>query len=154
RQPHLATRLTPDHPIGGLTSSLRVLSSFVRYIAAPVIPDGRQHVEYAPTQLLTEYLRWVPEPKLDGIALPSAQTENCTYVLFFSRSDCATVGDPAVDNDVEDPFDGDVGTEPALVLDPEAVITYRVERQYSGVDPGPSHQRARQPWAGGDGEHH
>lgn len=132
----------------------RFLSSFLRYIAAPVIPDGRQHVEYAPTQLLTEYLRWVPEPKLDGIALPSAQTENCTYVLFFSRSDCATVGDPAVDNDVEDPFDGDVGAEPALVLDPETVITYRVERQYSGVDPGPSHHRARQPWAGGDGEHH
>ncbi|CAM4183635.1 HEPN-associated N-terminal domain-containing protein [Mycobacterium senriense] len=131
----------------------RFLSSFVRYIAAPVIPDGRQHVEYAPTQLLTEYLRWVPEPKLDGIALPSAQTENCTYVLFFSRSECATLGDPAAEYDVDDPFDGDVGAEPALALDPETVITYRVERQYSGVDAGPSH-RARPPWASGDGERH
>lgn len=129
----------------------RFLSSFVRYIAAPVIPDGRQHVEYAPTQLLTEYLRWVAEPKLDGIALPSAQTDNCTYVLFFSRSDCATLGDPAAENDVDDPFDRDIGAEPALVLDPETVITYRVQRQYSGVDAGPSHQ-ARPPWEGGDGE--
>jgi hypothetical protein len=126
----------------------RFLSSFVRYIAAPVIPDGRQHVEYAPTQLLTEYLRWVPEPKLDGIALPSAQTENCTYVLFFSRSDCATLGDPAAENDVEDPFEGDVGAEATLVLDPETVITYRVERKYSGVDAGRSY-RAGPPWMGG-----
>ncbi len=126
----------------------RFLSSFVRYITAPVIPDDRQHVEYAPTQLLTEYLRWVAEPKLDGIALPSAQTKKCTYVLFFGRSDCATLGDPAAEHDVGDPYDVDVGGEPTLMLDPETVITYRVERRYSGVDAGPSY-RAGPPWAGG-----
>jgi hypothetical protein len=122
------------------------LSSFVSYITAPVIPDDRQHVEYAPTQLLTEYLRWVPDPKLDGIALPSAQTGNRTYVLFFGRSDCATHGDPASANGLNDPYD--LGNGPTLVLDPEAVTTYRVERRYSGVDAGPSNQAAP-PWAGG-----
>ena len=71
----------------------RFLSSFIHSITAPVIPDGRQHVEYAPTQLLTEYLRWVPQPRLDGIALLSAQTRERTYVLFFDRSDCSTVGE-------------------------------------------------------------
>jgi hypothetical protein len=123
----------------------RFLSSFVSYITAPVIPDDRQHVEYAPTQLLTEYLRWVSEPKLDGIALPSAQTKRRTYVLFFGRSDCATLGDPA-NEDVSDPFDLDA--EPVLVLDPEAVSTYLVQRQYSGVEAGRLY-RAAPPWLGG-----
>ncbi|WP_255313722.1 RES family NAD+ phosphorylase [Mycobacterium malmoense] len=124
----------------------RFLSSFVHYITTPVIPDGRQHVEYAPTQLITEYLRWVPQPKLDGIALPSAQTGERTYVLFFDRSDCSTVGDP-------DAQDGagctrlDIGADasPTLVLDPEEVITYKVDRRYEGKDAGPSH-RAAPPW--------
>jgi hypothetical protein len=48
-----------------------------------VIPDGRQHIEYTPTQVLTEYLRWMPENRIDGIALPSAQTGEKTHVLFF-----------------------------------------------------------------------
>lgn len=113
----------------------RFLASFVHYITSPVIPDDRVHVEYAPTQLLTEYLRWVLNPKLDGIALPSAQTGKCTYVLFFSRSDCATLGDPIA----EDYF-GIPSVEPALVLDPEAVTTYQVERQFSGIDAGPLHR--------------
>ena len=113
----------------------RFLASFVHYITSPVIPDDRVHVEYAPTQLLTEYLRWVPKPKLDGIALPSAQTGKCTYVLFFGRSDCATTGDPIA----EDYF-GIPPVEPTLVLDPEAVTTYRVERQFSGIDVGPLHR--------------
>jgi RES domain len=48
-----------------------------------VIPDGRQHIEYTPTQVLTEYLRWMPENRIDGIARPSAQTGEKTHVLFF-----------------------------------------------------------------------
>jgi hypothetical protein len=112
----------------------RFLASFVYFITSPVIPDDRVHVEYAPTQLLTEYLRWVPEPKLEGIALPSAQTGKCTYVLFFGRSDCTTAGDPVAEN-----YFGIPSVEPTLVLDPEAVTTYKVERQYSGVDARPFH---------------
>ena len=58
------------------------LDSFVGAITTPVIPDGRQHVEYAPTQVLTEYLRFVPSRQIDGIVLPSAQTQRPTYVLL------------------------------------------------------------------------
>ena len=124
----------------------RFLSSFINYITAPVIPDGRQHVEYAPTQLLTEYLRWVPQPKLDGIALPSAQTGERTYVLFFDRSDCATVGDPAAHYGAGfTRLDIGADASPTLVLDPEGVITYRVVRRYEGKDAGLSH-RAAPPW--------
>lgn len=124
----------------------RFLSSFIHYITTPVIPDGRQHVEYAPTQLLTEYLRWVPQPKLDGIALPSAQTGERTYVLFFDRSDCATVGDPATQDEADcTRLDNAADASPTLVLDPEKVITYRVDRRYEGKEAGPSH-RAAPPW--------
>lgn len=124
----------------------RFLSSFINYITTPVIPDGRQHVEYAPTQLLTEYLRWVPQPKLDGIALPSAQTGERTYVLFFDRSDCATVGDPAAHYGAGfTRLDIGADASPTLVLDPEGVITYRVVRRYEGKDAGLSH-RAAPPW--------
>lgn len=61
----------------------RFLRTFVNEVAAPVIPDGRHHIEYVPTQVLTEFFRWVPQTKIDGIALPSAQTGRKTFVLFF-----------------------------------------------------------------------
>ena len=70
---------------------------FVYAITRPVIPDGRQHIEYTPTQVLTEYLRWMPENPIDGIALPSAQTGKKTYVLFFdSKSFADADRDPSV----------------------------------------------------------
>jgi hypothetical protein len=47
---------------------------------------------------------------------------------------------------VSDPFDLDA--EPVLVLDPEAVTTYLVQRQYLGVEAGPFN-RAAPPWPGG-----
>lgn len=58
------------------------LDGFVKNITRPVIPDGRQHVEYTPTQVLTEYLRWASPHPFDGIALPSAQAGEKTYVFF------------------------------------------------------------------------
>jgi hypothetical protein len=61
----------------------RFLKTFVYHVTKPVIPDGNEHVEYAPTQVLTEYLRWAPDTSIDGIAFPSSQTGKPTYVLFF-----------------------------------------------------------------------
>lgn len=61
---------------------LMFLDGFVKNITHPVTPDGRQHVEYTPTQVLTEYLRWASPHPFDGIALPSAQAGEKTYVFF------------------------------------------------------------------------
>lgn len=123
----------------------RFLTSFVSNVTVPVIPDGRQHVEYAPTQILTEFLRWVPEPKLDGIALPSAQTGNKTYVLFFDGGDCRTLGapEPARSSSFFSLGDGRPD-EQALCLDPEDVTTYRVERTYRATEA--DWHRAAPPW--------
>ncbi|NTW38671.1 MAG: RES family NAD+ phosphorylase [Cellulomonadaceae bacterium] len=70
------------------------LHDFVRTVTAPVIPDGREHVDYVPTQVVTEYLRWAPKTPLDGIALPSAQSRNRakTYVFFFGPDDVIDAG--------------------------------------------------------------
>lgn len=39
---------------------LLFLWSFARDLSKPVILDGREHIEYVPTQVVTEYMRWLP----------------------------------------------------------------------------------------------
>lgn len=118
-------------------SMARFLDSFVQAITAPVIPDGRQHVEYTPTQVLTEYLRWVPNTVIDGIALPSAQspTGAKTYVLFFNGEDCATAEERAaaqveprgtlLDFDLPD-------VQPTFTLARGDIHVWEVQRTYTG----------------------
>lgn len=102
----------------------RFLRSFVRSITEPVIPDGRQHIEYTLTQVLTEYLRWMPRNPVDGIALPSAQT----YVLFFDSSAFAD-GDPDPSSRPA-PFPAPA---PVFTLAKDDIHVYRVKRHYDGV---------------------
>ncbi|MFZ4841047.1 RES domain-containing protein [Mycetocola saprophilus] len=71
---------------------LRFLDSFVEEITKPVISDGRQHIDYVPTQVLTEYIRNWAREKIDGIALPSAQTTDKTYVFFSSSTEFSANG--------------------------------------------------------------
>lgn len=111
----------------------RFLSEFVRYIGAPVIPDGRQHVEYVPTQVLTEYLRWALDPRLDGLVLPSAQTGRRTFVMFFGREDCGTVGDPEPSGLMKSLLEDGELSGPTFLLDPADVTRYEVKRTYEGV---------------------
>ena len=91
---------------------------FVEHITRPVIPDGRQHIEYTPTQVVTEYLRWTSPHPLDGIALPSAQTGEKTYVFF-----CGTEG--IVDEHID-------RTGAMFRFIPNGTGVYRVERSYRG----------------------
>ena len=100
------------------------LRAFVKEITAPIIPDGRQHVEYVPTQVLTEYLRWVPNTAIDGIALPSAQSKDHakTYVLFFNGEDCVSAAYHA----------GNQHSRATFTLDPKEIDVWKVERTYAG----------------------
>jgi HEPN/RES N-terminal domain 1/RES domain len=114
----------------GLASFLK---SFVRSITQPVIPDGRQHVEYTPTQVLTEYLRWMPENPIDGIALPSAQTNRKTYVLFY---DSTFFSDSVQVPPAPPRADGAVPQGPRIpvfTLASDDIHVYKVERRYEGV---------------------
>ncbi|WP_182064507.1 RES domain-containing protein [Curtobacterium sp. ME12] len=68
---------------------LRFLREFAAAVAQPIVPDGRQHSEYAPTQILTEWFRWVPDTQLDGIAFASAQTGGKNYAIFIEAAEIA-----------------------------------------------------------------
>ncbi|WP_166351030.1 RES family NAD+ phosphorylase [Phytoactinopolyspora limicola] len=109
--------------------------SFVAAITRPVIPDGRQHIEYTPTQVITEYLRLVPETIIDGIALPSAQTDEKTYVLFFNGEDCAAAEELNLDGTRPlSPQLASIGSDepPTFTLAHDDVQVWRVRRAYEG----------------------
>jgi hypothetical protein len=74
------------------------LRAFARDITRPIRLDGREHREYAPTQVLTELVRWSTTPEIDGIRVQSAQDQQPTYVMFFgpgSAVDAATPNEDA-----------------------------------------------------------
>jgi hypothetical protein len=110
------------------------LKSFVNRITEPVIPDGRQHIEYTPTQILTEYLRWMPQNPIDGVALPSAQTGQKTYVLFF---DSEAFADADWESSGRLPASFAAGRpvdwSPAFTLAKDDIRVYKVGRRYEAV---------------------
>jgi hypothetical protein len=68
------------------------LCEFVKSISAPVVHDGGEHVEYVPTQVLTEYFwKQVSAPDgspLDAIVYPSARRRGGrSLVVFRSREE-------------------------------------------------------------------
>lgn len=78
------------------TSSTRhgiiFLRNFLRDFTAPVEKDGREHIEYVPTQIVAEYLRFVhlgqKNNPIDGILYNSARrTGEKACVLFIGPDD-------------------------------------------------------------------
>lgn len=69
------------------------LHGFVRDVTKPIQRDGREHIEYVPTQVVTEYFRrifrWYGEELIDGILYQSSRGEgDRSVVLFFTQLDC------------------------------------------------------------------
>jgi hypothetical protein len=73
---------------------LRFLHSFAVDLGKPVTLDGRERIEYVPTQVVTEYLRFIPDFAVDGILFRSAQNNGVNCVLFCDASGCADPDDP------------------------------------------------------------
>lgn len=72
---------------------LLFLKSFLRDIAKPIFKDGREHIEYVPTQVMTEYFQHVfkfgNDKNLDGIYYPSSRSKpGISCVLFFNARNC------------------------------------------------------------------
>jgi hypothetical protein len=99
----LVLDLTALPPIPSLFSDLRYLRptlsflySFVRDLSKPMKKDGREHIDYVPTQILTEYFRhsflhYDGEP-VRGILYPSSRVPHGTAcVLFFTREECGAM---------------------------------------------------------------
>lgn len=64
------------------------LHDFAADLAKPIALDGREHIEYVPTQVITEYLRYVSTNKVDGILYRSAQNRGVCCVLFCDTRNC------------------------------------------------------------------
>jgi hypothetical protein len=71
---------------------VRFLHDFAADLGKPIVLDGREHIDYVPTQVVTEYLRWIPDFALDGILYRSAQNGGVCCVLFCDATGCADPG--------------------------------------------------------------
>jgi len=75
---------------------LMFLHDFVADLSKPIEKDGREHIEYVPTEVVTEYLRRVfahPElGPLHGILYRSARRDKgVCCALFFDENDCTDI---------------------------------------------------------------
>lgn len=75
-----------------LRSSLIFLRGFVQELSQPISKDGYEHIEYVPTQVFTEYIRYIykdHEASIEGILYPSSKNTNgISCVLFISGEQC------------------------------------------------------------------
>lgn len=69
---------------------LRFLYAFRKQIIVPIVPDDRVHIDYVPTQIVTEYLRlWFPADgeDVDGVIFPSSRRQGGLCVAMFVDSE-------------------------------------------------------------------
>lgn len=72
------------------------IHSFTADLTKPVTPDGREHIEYVPSQVVTEYFRFrfrtEARQRVKGIEYPSAvRPGSASLVLFIGAKECAPV---------------------------------------------------------------
>lgn len=103
----------------------RFKNHFTEMISAPVLLDGRQAVDYTPSQVVSEWLRFVPKKRIDGIAWPSHVTNGTgkNVMLFIG---------PGTDFQTVPPTKSELkrfpSKEPALTLSRDDITEHRVER--------------------------
>ena len=116
----------------------RFAERFTKRITAPVLLDGRQLVDYTPTQVVAEYLRYVPETRIDGIAWPShvGTGEGKNVALFFG---------PGHDFRTDPPTEAETKRratkQPTLTLSPDDITEHRVKRRVKV-----KHLKKPEPW--------
>jgi hypothetical protein len=80
---------------------LRFLHEFAYDIVQPIDRDGREHIEYVPTQIVTEYFRRVfrdaQGDAIDGIIYDSSRPGgDRAFVLFCENEQCSDPDDGPV----------------------------------------------------------
>ena len=72
--------------------AISFLHDFVEDLTKPIAKDGREHIEYVPTQIVTEYFRYVSRTSsgesVKGILYRSSQNDRVCCVLFFENERC------------------------------------------------------------------
>ncbi|WP_165956230.1 RES family NAD+ phosphorylase [Streptomyces hainanensis] len=71
-----------------LLQQVDFIRSFTADLSQPVALDGGEHTAYVPTQVLTEYFRWLSPLHVEGIVFRSAQNGGVNYALFTGPEGC------------------------------------------------------------------
>jgi len=102
----------PEH--GYRRGELGFLRSFVDEVSVPVTRGRTEHIEYVPTQVVTEYLRSVFTPgdgeAIDGLMYRSVQQPGCVNVVLF------LINEEAVDADARGDEDAGLISRPPAAL--------------------------------------
>lgn len=110
--PRLPSIFVPGELARDRYDKVAFLRRFVEDLTLPVVLDGREHIDYVPTQVFTEYLRYSFPGRLDGLVFPSAQGPGRNYVIFYGAEFCSNPDD--------------VGDYTRLILNPQSIQKYRV----------------------------
>lgn len=86
-------------------SDLRFLNDFVQDFIKPITRDRLAHISYVPTQIVTEYFRYVFKTEdgkqVDGIIYPSSKNGNGKAVVIFATSEqCIESNENIVNNKI------------------------------------------------------
>lgn len=109
-----------DTERGDDQAAMAFLRDFTRTAALRVARDGREHVDYVPTQVVCEFFRSVFRDggsKLDGIAFPSTQLDGAVcVVLFVANDEVANENGRQAPRPESEAFLGPLNTGPAPLL--------------------------------------
>ncbi|WP_433585389.1 RES domain-containing protein [Microbacterium hydrocarbonoxydans] len=98
-------------------------------ITQPVILDDKHPVDYAPTQMVTEFLRWGTGVQFDGIAWESRVAPGGKNVVLFFGPDTPMRSTEEPEPEVHELWKRTVGEDkPVFLIDPKSVKRYRAER--------------------------
>lgn len=91
-----------DSEFREMLPGLRFLRGFLTDFTASVVKDGREHIEYVPTQVVAKYLRFIhhdhDDRPIDGILYKSARHDGAyACVLFFGPEGACDLGEETRD---------------------------------------------------------
>jgi len=85
-----------DEQIRDQRTIIKFMKKFCEDFSKPITKDEKAHLEYVPTQVITEYFRYLLSGKLKvkGIKYSSAADDNgISYVLFVNNDECIESGE-------------------------------------------------------------
>lgn len=87
--PYVPSIFEPNSSL--MRHGLLFLRGFLRDFTSPIEKDGREHIEYVPTQVVAEYLRFIHQKdekfNIDGILYKSSRQSGSTACVLFIGAD-------------------------------------------------------------------
>ncbi|AWT49164.1 RES domain-containing protein [Psychrobacter sp. YP14] len=84
-------------------SDLRFLNGFVRDFIKPIDRDDKAHIDYVPTQIVTEHFRYIFKTdnglQVDGVMYPSSKNNRHKAVVIFATSEQCIEADEKLQDD-------------------------------------------------------